>query len=83
MNDVKHTILVLKSHSYLPNIAFVAGVKMGGGGRVGGGKKEKKEGGKNGEGIGETRKGTPAIITPFCSLLQTLAIANSDWLIKQ
>ena len=32
MNDVKHTILVLKSHSYLPNIAFVAGVKMGGGG---------------------------------------------------
>ena len=56
---------------------------MGGGGGGEGGKKGKKEGGKKGEGIGETRKGTPAIITPFCSLLQTLAIANSDWLIKQ
>ena len=50
---------------------------------MGGGKKEKKEGGKRGEGIGERRKGTPAIITPFCSPLRTLATANSDWLIRR
>ena len=47
-----------------------------GGGGVG--KKEKKEGGrKKGEGIGERRKGTPAIVTPFCLPLRTLASANS------
>ena len=32
---------------------------------VGEGNKEKKEGGRKGEGIWERRKGTPAIITPF------------------
>ena len=48
------------------------------------GKKEKKEvGKKKGKGIGERRKGTPAIRTPFCPPLQTLASANSDWLIRQ
>ena len=36
------------------------------------GKKEKKEVGKKGEGIGERRKETPAIITPFCSRPQIL-----------
>ena len=81
MNDVKHTILVLHKQFISTKIAFVADVKREGG--RDGGKKEKKERGKKGDGIGETRKGTPAIITPFCSLLQTLAIANSDWLIKQ
>ena len=35
------------------------GGKEGGGG----GKKEKEEAGKKGEGIGERRKGTPAIVT--------------------
>ena len=44
--------------------------------------KQKKEGGKKGEGIRERRKGTAAIITPFCSPLRTLATANFDWLIK-
>ena len=47
------------------------------------GKKEKKEVGKKGKGIGERRKGTPAIRTPFFSPLQTLASSNSDWLIRQ
>ena len=48
------------------------------------GKKEKKEvGKKKGKGIGERRKGTPAIRTPFCSPLQTPASANCDWLIRQ
>ena len=42
----------------------------GGGGE--GGKKEKKEAGKKGEGIGERKKGTPAIINPFCSRPQIL-----------
>ena len=45
----------------------------GGGGR----KKRRKEGGKKGGGIGERRKGTPAIVTPFCLPLRTLASANS------
>ena len=40
-------------------------------------KKRRKEGGKKGEGIGERRKGTPAIVTPFCLPLRTLASANS------
>ena len=40
-------------------------------------KKRRKEGGKKGEGIGERRKGTPAIVTPFCLPLRTLAPANS------
>ena len=44
------------------------------------GKKEKKEVGKKGQGIGERRKGTPAIIIPVCSPLLTLVSANSDWL---
>ena len=35
------------------------------------------------EGVGERRKGTPAIITPFCSPLRTVETANSDWLIRQ
>ena len=65
-----------KSNSFLPKI----GVKRGGGE---GGKKEKKAGGKKREGIRERRKGTPAIITPFCSPLRTVATANSDWLIRQ
>ena len=56
-------------------IAWVAG--GGGRGAGSGGKKEKKKGGKNGEGIGERRKGRPAIVTPFCSPLRTLASANS------
>ena len=56
-------------------IACVAGVRGGGGG-----KKEKKEVGKKGQGIGERRKGTPAIIIPVCSPLLTLASTNSDWL---
>ena len=56
-------------------IARVAGVKGGGEG-----KKEKKEVGKKGQGIGERRKGTPAIIIPVCSPLLTLVSANSDWL---
>ena len=47
-------------------IACVAGVKGGEG------KKEKKEVGKKGQGIGERRKGTPAIIIPVCSPLLTL-----------
>ena len=66
-------------------VQHVAGVKGGGGGAgVREGKKEKKEvGKKKGKGIGERRKGTPAIRTPFCSPLQTLASANSDWLIRQ
>ena len=49
-------------------------------GEAGGGgvrKKRRKEGGKKGEGIGERRKGTPAMVTPFCSPLRTLASANS------
>ena len=48
-------------------------------GEGGGGvrKKRRKEGGKKGEGIGERRKGTPAIVTPFCLPLRTLATANS------
>ena len=48
-------------------------------GEGGGGvrKKRRKEGGKKGEGIGERRKGTPAIVTPFCLPLRTLASANS------
>ena len=50
-----------------------------------GGGEERKEGGrkKRGEGIGERRKGTPAIITPFCSPLRMLVSANSDWLIRK
>ena len=57
--------------------AFDSLRSKGGGGR-GGGKKEKTEGGrKKGEGIGERRKGTPAIVTPFCLPLRTLASANS------
>ena len=59
-------------------IARVA--REGGGGKKAkkdGRKKEKKEGGKKGEAIGERRKGTPAIVTPFCSPLRTLASANS------
>ena len=40
-------------------------------------KKRRKEGGKKGEGIGERRKGTPAIVTPFCLPLRTLASANT------
>ena len=61
------------------SLACVAGVRGGGWE----GKKEKKEGGKNGEGIGEGRKGTSAIINLFCSPLRTPASANSDWLIRQ
>ena len=57
-------------------IACVAGIKGG----VGEGKKEKKEVGKKGQGIGERRKGTPAIIIPVCSPLLTLVSTNSDWL---
>ena len=45
-----------------------------GGGGEGVRKKRRKEGGKKGEGIGERRKGTPAIVTPFCL---PLASANS------
>ena len=78
-----------KSSCYLPNIACVvkreraAGGGGGGGGGGGwGGRKEKKEGRKQGEGIGERRKGTPAIITPFCSPLRTLATENSDCMVN-
>ena len=49
---------------------------VGGGGK-GVRKKRRKEGGKKGEGIGERRKGTPAIVTPFFLPLRTLASANS------
>ena len=49
--------------------------KGGGGGGVR--KKRRMEGGKKGEGIGERRKGTPAIVTPFCLPLRTLASAHS------
>ena len=49
--------------------------KGGGGGGVI--KKRRMEGGKKGEGIGERRKGTPAIVTPFCLPLRTLASAHS------
>ena len=52
MNDVKHTILVLKSHSYLPNIAFVAGVKMGGGEGGRGVRKERRKEEKKERGLG-------------------------------
>ena len=45
-------------------------VKGGGGGE--GGKKEKKVVGKKGEGIGERRERTAAIITQFCSRPQIL-----------
>ena len=45
---------------------------------MGGGGGERKKGGrKEGEGIGERRKGTPAIVIPLCSPLRTLASANS------
>ena len=58
---------------------------MGGGGVGVDRKKGNNEVGKKEEGIGERRKGTPAMITPFCSPLPllTLASANSDWLIRQ
>ena len=49
---------------------MVVVVVVGGGGL--GFKKEKKEVGKKGEGIGERRRGTPAMLTS----------ANSDWLIR-
>ena len=48
-------------------IACVAGVERG----RGHGEREK------GRGIGERGEGTPAIRTPFCSFLRTLASANS------
>ena len=59
----------------------VKGEGGGGGDR----KKGKNEVGRKEEGIGERRKGTPAMITPFCSPLPllTVASANCDWLIRQ
>ena len=72
LNDVKHTILVLQKQF----ISTKHSLKGGGGGGEGEGKKEKKEGGKKGEGIGERRKGTPAIITPLTKVTFVCACSN-------
>ena len=63
-------------------VQHVAGV-TGGGGGGGGGRKKRRGEEKKGKGVGERRKGTPAVRTPFCSPLQTPASANCDWLIRQ
>ena len=68
--------VVLKYRSLIFTGQSTDSLKRGGGG--GEGEQERK-----GEGIGERWKGIPAIITLFCSPLQRLASANSDWLIRQ
>ena len=68
--------VVLKYRSLIFTGQSTDSLKRGGGG--GGESKKEKE-----RGLGRDEMGMPAIITLFCSPLQRLASANSDWLIRQ